>query len=268
MAPAGGARWDPRTQRWVEDEAPPADPAWYPPGDGDGRGAAARWRPLLLVAVAAAVVGGAAVAGWAALGPDDPKAPAAPPAAGTPGPSGPAADDPRQDATAGADPAPDTGGATPTGPAQSPSAPDGHTVVLDEDGFSVAVPTGWERSAQETGSGAFYRAPGDRSALLQVFRVTEPATVGACDLLRVSSQALDDATPAYREVGVERLSDTSCELVYEYDSAEANGRRHGIERIVVAPGGGRWALLAAGPATDTATVRARLTAAVDSFRPR
>ncbi|RSS41013.1 hypothetical protein EF912_31795, partial [Streptomyces sp. WAC07061] len=142
----------------------------------------------------------------------------------------------------------------------------GHTVVHDEKGFSVAVPPGWEPSTDETGSGSFYRRPGDRSALLQVFRITESSAMGSCTLLQISSDQLK-ANPGYRQVSLEPTAGTGCELVYEYDSSESNGRRRGMERIVTTPDGGRWALLAAGPAADAATTRANLTAALESFRP-
>ncbi|MFF3017177.1 hypothetical protein [Streptomyces sp. NPDC057939] len=171
--------------------------------------------------------------------------------------------------TAGAAPSAGAGAGAGTGASADPSegaATAGHTVVRDGAGFSVAVPDGWERSHDESGSGSFYRLPGDRSALLQVFRVTEPASTGTCDLLRTSSRTLG-ANPGYRQVSLEPVSGSACELVYEYDSAESGDRRRGVERIVTTPGGDRWALLVAGPAAEGGTVRAHLTAAVESFRP-
>lgn len=225
------------------------------PGGPGGPGREHAWRGPLLVALGAAVVGGCAVAGWFVLGAGDgePKAPApsAPSASGTPVlPSG-----------TGPDASP-----TASPSSASPSVPPAYTVVRDDGGFSVAVPTGWERSHDETGSGSFYRRPGDRSALVQIFRVTESDGVGACELLRTSSQALG-SRPGYQEVSLDPVSGGSCELVYEYDNQESHGRRRAIERIAVAPDGRRWALLAAGPAADGTAVRANLTAAVESFRP-
>lgn len=284
---SGGARWNPDAQRWeTAQEAgqqpplprtppplPPAPPRWPPEGTGDDAadgadpgygpgpgyapGPQRPWRMPLLVALCSAVLSGAAVAGWLALADDDPKAPAAPPSAS--GPSG---------TRSGPPTAPPSGEASPSpSPSPTPGTPSpSYSVARNDDGFSVAVPEGWRPSTGETGSGSFYRPPGDRSALLQVFRITEPAGVGSCDLLRTSSQGLDDGNPGYREVSVGELSAGSCELVYEYDSAEAGGRRRGIERIVVAPDGRRWALLAAGPAAEPEVVRAHLTAAVESFR--
>ncbi|MEV7557740.1 hypothetical protein [Streptomyces sp. NPDC089795] len=205
------------------------------------------------MALGAAVVGGCAVAGWLVLRDEEPKAPAAaPPATGSPAaPSG-----------TGPSTAP---GTAPSAP--SPSVPPPYTVVRDDGGFSVAVPAGWERSRDEDGSGSFYRRPGDRSALLQIFRVGEPDSVGTCELLRISSQDLGKRRPGYQEVSLDPTPGESCELVYEYDNQESHGRRRAIERITVAQDGKRWALLAAGPAADGTAVRANLTAAVESFRP-
>ncbi|MFG2618347.1 hypothetical protein ACGFXC_12050 [Streptomyces sp. NPDC048507] len=206
--------------------------------------------------VLAAVVAGSAVAAWMLLGGRD-----APPADAGPPPTTAPSREPTAQPTD-----PGSPGATAS---PSPSAGTGYTVVRDgSGGFSVAVPDGWQPSRDETGSGSFYRPPGDRSALLQIFRVGEDAGTGACELLRLSSRSLDDATPAYRQVSLEPVAGEGCELVYEYDSAESHGRRRGVERIVVTPDGGRWALLAAGPAADAATTRAHLTAALDSFQPR
>ncbi len=182
------------------------------------------------------------MAGWFVLGGEDPKPSATPPSAsGTPStPPG-----------AGTSPSPSP--STSPGGAATSSSPAPYTVVRNEKGFSVAVPAGWEPSGDETGPGSFYRRPGDRSALLQIFRITEPDSVDACELLRISSRNLG-ANPGYREVSLDPLSGEVCELVYEYDSEESQGRRRGIERIVVA--------IRDGPA-----VRANLTAALDSFRP-
>lgn len=242
---------------------PPPPPPQYSPGGGSGvsgGGGAGQWRTPLLVGLVAAVAGGSAVAAWMLLGgKGEPAAAPGPPAASAPSqgrttePTGPRTSPPGPSASA-------TASAT-------PSAGAGYTVVRNESGFSVAVPTGWQPSHDETGSGSFYRPPGDRSALLQIFRVTEDSATGSCELLRMSSQRLDDGTPAYRQVSLDPVAGDACELVYEYDSAESHGRRRGMERIVTTPDGKRWALLAAGPATDSPTVRAHLTAALDSFRP-
>lgn len=238
---------------------PPLPPVPPPPNQDPGRGP--QWRTPLLVGVVAAVVGGAAVAAWMLLG--DKTAPPSDARPPTPSASSPGTPGPGTPSTG----APSSGSPTPSG-SPSPSTRPGFTLAHSEDGFSVAVPTGWGPSRDEQGGGAFYRPPGgDRSALLQIFRISEPASTGSCELLRMSSARLGDNTPAYQQVSVTPVDGTGCELVYEYDSAESHGRRRGMERIVTTPDGNRWALLAAGPATDATTTRANLTAALDSFRP-
>ncbi|MFD7914065.1 hypothetical protein ACFV30_25605 [Streptomyces sp. NPDC059752] len=261
MATGGGAHWNPQSQRWewAEQPPPPPPPPSYPPrppgGGQGGQGRERSWRVPLLVALGAVVVGGCAVAGWFVLGDGEPKAPAAAPSApGTPAPP------------SGTGPAASPTASSASSASASPSVPPAYTVVRDDGGFSVAVPAGWERSHDETGSGSFYRRPGDRSALVQIFRVSESDGVGACELLRTSSQTLG-TRPGYQEVSLDPVPGGSCELVYEYDNQESHGRRRAIERITAAPDGRRWALLAAGPAADGTAVRANLTAAVESFRP-
>ncbi|MFH7596574.1 hypothetical protein WDV06_15945 [Streptomyces racemochromogenes] len=231
-----------------------------PPPPYEEAGRAPQWRTPLLVGVVAALVGGASVAAWMLIGgKDDPAADARPPAR-----SAPASATPQPGTPSTGAPAPSP---TPSG-TPSPSARPGFTVVRNEDGFSVAVPDGWGASHEQQGNGAFYRPPGgDHSALLQIFRISEPRSTGSCELLRMSSERLGSGTPAYQQVSLTPVDGSACELVYEYDSAESHGRRRGMERIVTAPDGNRWALLAAGPATDATTTRANLTAALDSFRP-
>ncbi|WP_369777993.1 hypothetical protein [Streptomyces sp. R33] len=238
---------------------------WSPPdpnGPGDG-GRGRKWRSPLLVGLVAAVVGGASVAGWMLLGGEDGPGTNAQPPLGSGAATGGSATA-GSSASAPASPAP--------GPSRSASpstgSSPGYTVVHNDAGFSVSVPTGWQPSYEEQGSGSFYRPPGgDRSALLQVFPITEDRSTSSCELLRISSKSLESGTPNYRQVSLDPVAGSACELVYEYDSAESRGRRRGIERIVTAADGRRWALLAAGRAADTATVRANLTAAAESFRP-
>ncbi|WP_405979102.1 hypothetical protein [Streptomyces sp. NBC_00158] len=287
MSPSDGARRDPQSQRWewgpterspLPAVPPPTAPGYHepwppmpsapayvpppPPPPGGGQ----QWRTPVLVGLAAAVVGGAAIAAWTLLGAEDvaeaavrpPASPSGQRTAPESGPSSPAPSSPTPSSPTPTMPSPSA--------SPSPSTGGGHTVVHNESGFSVAVPNGWEPSTDETGSGSFYRRPGDRSALLQIFRVTESGAMGSCTLLQISSDQLK-ANPGYRQVSIEPTAGTGCELVYEYDSSESNGRRRGMERIVTTPDGRRWALLAAGPAADAATTRTNLTAALESFRP-
>ncbi|MGW2667365.1 hypothetical protein ACWC5F_04795 [Streptomyces sp. NPDC001272] len=253
-APEAGLPPLPPPHAWAPQSPPPPPPAREPGGR------AGQWRTPLLVGVAAAVIGGASVAAWMLLGGKDgaPAADARPPAhsataSTTPQPTAPQPTAPSTSASGS--------------PGNSPSP--GYTVAHNNQaGFSVAVPTGWGPSYDEQGSGAFYRPPGgDRSALLQVFRISEPASTSSCELLRTASEGLSRGTSAYQQLSVDPVSGSACELVYEYDSAESHGRRRGMERIITTPDGDRWALLAAGPSTDAVTTRANLTAALESFRP-
>ncbi|MFF4317280.1 hypothetical protein [Streptomyces sp. NPDC001568] len=251
---------------------------------------ASRARGPLLVGALAVLLGGAFVAGWFVLtGQGEPRNTAGPGPAvslttsGEPStvptgaaptrsalPSAERSTEPSTERSTDATPGPVPSTGAGTGASAGPSGgagAAGYTVVRDGAGFSVAVPDGWRRSLDESGSGSFYRLPGDRSALLQVFRVSESASTTECELLRMSSRTLG-ANPGYRQVSIEPVAGGACELVYEYDSEESGSRRRGVERIVTTPDGGRWALLAAGPAAAGETVRAHLTAAVESFRPR
>ncbi|MEV7727552.1 hypothetical protein AB0P15_22795 [Streptomyces sp. NPDC087917] len=250
--------------------APPAYPPWSPqpsaPAPPPPRVGAHPWRGPLLAGVVAAAVAGGGVAAWMLLGRTQPSTAAggaSAPSAVSPAVTGPAGGGPGAPVDASTSPR------TSTSPSGSPSAAGpGSTVVRDDAGFSVAVPSGWQRSRDETGSGSFYRLPGDRAALLQIFKVVEDPATGACELLGLSSRNLAGGTSGYRQVSLDPVGGGSaCELVYEYDSAESRGRRRGMERIVSTPDGTRWALLAAGPAAESATTRANLTAALDSFRP-
>ncbi|MEU6756687.1 hypothetical protein [Streptomyces sp. NPDC046685] len=151
--------------------------------------------------------GGSAVAGCFVLSGPDAKAPEAPPSAsGTRDPASGAYASPSTSPSARPSYGSSPDASPDPGTSASPSAAQGHTVVHDEDGFSVAVPAGWERSRSENGNGSFYRRPGDRSTLLQLFRVTEPADVGACALLRISSANLS-TNDGYREVSRRRRDD-------------------------------------------------------------
>ncbi|MFF1411785.1 hypothetical protein ACFVX6_18670 [Streptomyces sp. NPDC058289] len=173
-------------------------------------------------------------------------------------------DTPTPSATATRSPSP-TGTGSPS-PTPSPSGSDSaHETVRDAKGFTVAVPAGWLR--EEAAAGVFYRSP-DRTALVQIFQVSEPeltplaAVQGASTYLRAQ-------TTGYREirVGPAPGAPEGGELVYEYDSAESHGRRRGVERVFVAEDGKKWAVLTAGPAADWTLTQSHHQAALTGFRP-
>ncbi|MGW1544481.1 hypothetical protein ACWCPM_30380 [Streptomyces sp. NPDC002309] len=155
---------------------------------------------------------------------------------------------------------PATGGSSP-GDSASASAeasvpPEGYRSVDDPNGFSMAVPEGWQRS--DRSSGIFYATDGDRR-LLQVFVVTE-AGMSAYDAVSKSSENLAGQQPGYEEVSLDRAPDSGgasgavgddvARLVYAYDSEKQGERRQVVEYAFTADNGKLYAVLAAGPAAQ------------------
>ncbi|WP_407837622.1 hypothetical protein ACE1OC_16200 [Streptomyces sp. DSM 116496] len=137
--------------------------------------------------------------------------------------------------------------------------------MRDAKGFTVAVPAGWLR--EEAAAGVFYRSP-DRTALVQIFQVSEPeltplaAVQGASTYLRAQTTGYEEI-----RVGPAQGAPEGGELVYEYDSAESHGRRRGVERVFVAEDGKKWAVLTAGPAPEWTLTQSHHKAALAAFRP-
>lgn len=115
--------------------------------------------------------------------------------------------------------------------------------------------------------GVFYRSP-DRTALVQIFQVSEPeltplaAVQGASTYLRAQTTGYEEI-----RVGPAVGAPEGGELVYEYDSAESHGRRRGVERVFVAGDGKKWAVLTAGPAAEWTLTQEHHEAALTAFRP-
>ncbi|MFG2880393.1 hypothetical protein ACGFYU_36180 [Streptomyces sp. NPDC048337] len=235
---------------------PPPVPG--PPGPPHDPRARAPWlTPATAgVAVAAVVLGAAAV--WFVMRDDEPVREAH----GTMTPSATAtATGPTSSRTPTKSASPSPSPSTST----SASAAAGHTTLTDPNGFRIAVPEGWNR--EENGTGVFYRSP-DRTALIQVFRVVEPE-LSPLDAVQGASKDLRARTPNYSEVRVGEVPGGAgaAELVYEYDSAESNGRRRGVERVLFAEDGNKWAVLVAGPAAEWPRTQEHLAAALGAFRP-
>ncbi|WP_215132047.1 serine/arginine repetitive matrix protein 2 [Streptomyces sp. ISL-96] len=152
-----------------------------------------------------------------------------------------------------------------TGAAQVPA---GYRLVEDPEGFSVAVPDGWERSLEN--ERVFYRTA-DRASLVQIFRVTETGmTPGAA--VRLASGGLRDGTEGYEEISVGPVDGAvnesmSAELVYEYDSEESGGRRRGVERVFRVSSGDLWAVLVAAPADEWPLQEKIIGTAIEHFKP-
>ncbi|MFF0472334.1 hypothetical protein [Streptomyces sp. NPDC004284] len=161
-------------------------------------------------------------------------------------------------------------------PSESPSdtsapmddmPPPGYHGVEDPQGFTIAVPEGWNRT--ESDQGVFYNAP-DGQSLVQVFVVHE-AGLTPYDALRGASEDGRTNKPGYEELSLERVTGEpgapadSAELVYAYD--REGGRRKVVDRAFTGADGNHYAILAAGPETAWPKQREVLRVALDHFAP-
>ncbi|MFE2551546.1 hypothetical protein ACFXGI_23790 [Streptomyces sp. NPDC059355] len=145
--------------------------------------------------------------------------------------------------------------------------PDGYKVLRSAGaGFQVAVPDDWQLSTSETGTvaGTVFRPESGRDSLLQVLPVTGGPD-NPCEVLVDGTKELS-AREGYRRISLESKNTTGCELVYEIPNGDS-GTAYAIGRLAVASDGSRWVLMGFGPAADTKAVRARMAAALGSFRP-
>lgn len=302
--PSGPRRWDAQAQRWVVDQAPtgpptgppagpapatgrglpplppqpptaPAPPYGPPPvppqqhGHGPGTGPAAgprgRWLTPATAGIAVASVAIGAAAVWF-VARDTGDADRAGEKNGTVASGAPTGSGGGPPTATGA---PSTGAApsrTPTpGPTGTAAGAGTHETKRDAAGFTIAVPAGWAR--EEVKEGVFYRSA-DRSALIQVFRVSEPE-LSPLQAVRQASTYLRGGTRGYQEISVGPVSGSSdaAELVYQYDSEESRGVRRGVERVFLAADGSKWALLTAGPVAEWPVTQEHHAAALAAFRP-
>ncbi|MFB7183656.1 hypothetical protein ACFCYI_38865, partial [Streptomyces sp. NPDC056257] len=249
---------------------PPVPPQPGPVSPSGGR--PGRWRTPVTAAIAVASVALGAGTVWFLArdtdGVDRAGEKNGTVASGTPswsggGPSGTASPSASGSPTSGvgrsASPSP---GPTGTGPGTGAGA---HETKQDPAGFTIAVPAGWVR--EELKEGVFYRSP-DRTALIQVFRVSEPE-LSPLDAVTQASGYLRSATKGYEEVRVGPVPGGSgaAELVYQYDSEESHGLRRGVERVLFGSDGGKWAVLTAGPAGEWQVTQDHHAAALAAFRP-
>ncbi|MFI8262713.1 hypothetical protein [Streptomyces sp. NPDC085665] len=145
--------------------------------------------------------------------------------------------------------------------------PDGYKVLRSAGaGFQVAVPDDWQLSTSESGTaaGTVFRPEQGRDSLLQVLPVTGGPD-NPCEVLVESTKELS-TREGYRRISLESKDTTGCEIVYEIPDGDS-GPVYAIGRLTVASGGSRWVLMGFGPAADPKTVRARMAAALGSFRP-
>ncbi|MFG2712758.1 hypothetical protein ACGFX2_19710 [Streptomyces goshikiensis] len=238
-----------------------------PPGAPLSGGARGRWLTPATAGIAvAAVVIGAGAAWFLARDTDDANRAGeknGTVASGAPSlPGGTPSD--AASPTPGGSASPDSGASGGPSGSPSPSGTGVHETKQDPGGFTIAVPAGWAR--EEGKDGVFYRSA-DRSALLQIFRVTEE--LSPLDTVKGSSSHRRSQTSGYEEIRVGTVPGGSgaAELVYEYDNAESHGRRRCVERVLFGPDGSKWAVLTAGPAGEWAATQDHHAAALAAFRP-
>ncbi|GAA4805787.1 hypothetical protein [Streptomyces ziwulingensis] len=243
--------WSGTEPGW-SDPASGTEPGWSDPPPGRGRRKRTTWVSLLIGAATAGLLASLTVALVADDGDGDgdesggrgPGASA--PAATSTGPSA-AGPSPAPSGYPGVSPAPGTPSPAGTGPAA------GYLSFDDPEGFRIAVPPYWDRTAQDSEYGidvVDFRSPGgDRK--LQVFEVAESSPDESFRLL------LSDSVPkpdGFVQRSLENLDDglgfTGTMLEYTADSlaGEAEiGRWHVYDLRFVAADGNIYALAAYGP---------------------
>ncbi|MFI5666846.1 hypothetical protein [Streptomyces sp. NPDC051704] len=144
--------------------------------------------------------------------------------------------------------------------------PDGYKVLRSAGaGFQVAVPDDWQLSTSDasTVAGTVFRPEQGRDSLLQVLPVTSGPD-NPCEVLVEGTKELS-TRDGYRRISLESKDTTGCELVYEIPNGDS-GTAYAIGRLTVASDHSRWVLMGFGPAGDRKAVRARMAAALGSFR--
>ncbi|MFF5144538.1 hypothetical protein ACFY6U_33275 [Streptomyces sp. NPDC013157] len=252
-------------------------------GGGVSRPSAGQWAPAEPPRVTAvggrlpgrrtvwSVVVGAAVVGVAAslvltlvVGKGDGRKPATAAVSVTPTPSAPLTPTPSAPGTGGGEPSTDTG---------SPAPSAGYQLRQDTEGFRVATPEGWTRSAVASSYGfdvVNYRSP-DRTHRLQVYQVAEASPDASFELY------LSDETPkpdGFQELGLTSLDGgpfTGARLEYVAGTISGEpdvGTWHVYDERFVAQDGRVYAIASYGPDSDGGDDElAYLTTAVDWFCP-
>ena len=147
----------------------------------------------------------------------------------------------------------------------SPSV--GYRRAQDPVGYSIDVPKGWSRRAEQGKLAriVYYDAPSD-GRQLQIFEVTEATPYESLTLAETDPGYGFAKQPGYRVVERDR-GDTWAELVYRYED-EKKGARQVIDHRFRAADGTLYAIRSSGPADlDPERVRGPLRMAVRSFCP-
>ncbi|MEW2068006.1 protein kinase [Streptomyces sp. NPDC007346] len=241
--------------------APPTAPVAGPTSAPVTRRGGSRWRTVLVVVVAAAVLGGAA--GLLAMkygeGASATGRPTAPATSGTP--SAP-------------ETAPETGpGATleptDTAPAQGASEiPDGWHRVEDPAGFSLVVPRDWTR---QVNGGQIDYTPDGGAHRIRISVDPDPDFDHPYLHMRSMEEQLAERLPGYRRVALEKntFRDRPGAL-WEFtwnETKDHPGPRHGIDQMYYGgPGGPEYALYLTAPQDGWETSREQFDIMLRSWR--
>ncbi|GGP36789.1 serine/threonine-protein kinase [Streptomyces sindenensis] len=213
------------------------------------RRAGSRWRTVLVVIVAAAVLGGAAglIAMKYGEGSDTP--------AGASGGT--------------------TAGSTPTAPRTTPGPispaseiPDGWHRVVDPAGFSLVVPKGWERQVNE---GQIDYTPDDGAHRIRISVDPDPDFDHPYLHMENMEEQLSTRLPGYRRIGMEKntFRDRPGALwEFTWNETKAHpGPRHGIDQLYYGgPGGPEYALYLTAPQEGWEASREKFDIMVRSWR--
>jgi hypothetical protein len=249
-------RFDADQQRWVDQDA---DALLAQQHSESAR----QQRHVAKGALAVLAVCGLVFAGWALGWKDEPVPPGdrSQPSVVSPDPDGTSR--PGRSASGGSDGASET-----TDPAAS-GPPEGYQIAEDPEGFSLAVPEGWERRTEERdGPQAVFYENSDASKQLQVFWVEDSDPYESLELAEKNAEKNDH----YERDSLDRLDGgdgAAARLEYTYDSDEHGGPRRVIDHRFEAADGELYAVIAYGPDKDGASEeqKERLDTALTFFCP-
>ncbi|WP_420168025.1 protein kinase domain-containing protein [Streptomyces violaceoruber] len=239
-------------ERTAPAQPAPAHPVTGPASAPVTRRSGSRWRTVLAVVVAAAVLGGAAglVAMKYGEGSDTPGATG----------GGTAASSPQA-----------TPGTTPeaSDPAQGvPDVPDGWQRVEDPAGFSLVVPDGWTRQVQD---GQIDYTPDGGAHRIRVSVDPDPDFDHPFLHMESMEEQLSERLPGYRRIGLEKntFRDRPGAL-WEFtwnETKDHAGPRHGIDQMYYGgPGGPEYALYLTAPEDGWAESREKFDIMLRSWR--
>ncbi|MGH3311648.1 MAG: hypothetical protein ACRDP3_13855 [Streptomyces sp.] len=228
--------FDADDQRWVDYEADALRAQRH-------KESARQQRQALKGAFAVLAVCGFVFGTWALGWKDEPQPPPRAQPQPTSTASGSTTPSPTDDPVTGPDDEP--------GASSSAIAPAGYELVVDPEGFSVAVPEGWDRRAQDgdNGSQVVFYEDSDASRQVQIFWVEDADPYASLKLAEKNAERNKD----YDRDALDRLDSgdgAAARLEYTYDSEDHGGTRHVIDHRFEAEDGELYAIIAYGQTED------------------